>query len=269
MVNNIVDGVLFIRVVLLFRGENVLDSSILFAGVYQTSIDAEEGKVMVSGLVDPDTIIKKLNKGGKPAVLWGSKPGGVANQFQKLHLDGNGGGGKGQQPKDAGGKGHPKDAGGKAQKGGGKDAKMAMPQPTPQQIQQMQQQMQMKGAPTPQQLQQLQQQMQMKGAPTPQQLQQLQQQMQMKGAPTPQQLQQLQQQMQMKGAPTPQQLQQLQQQMQMKGAPTPQQLQQMQQQMQMKGLKLPPQFMGAAAAKMPFPAGAPAKDPKSVKFNLP
>uniref|UniRef100_A0A453HRT6 HMA domain-containing protein n=1 Tax=Aegilops tauschii subsp. strangulata TaxID=200361 RepID=A0A453HRT6_AEGTS len=100
-------------------------------GVYQTSIDAEEGKVMVSGLVDPDTIIKKLNKGGKPAVLWGSKPGGVANQFQKLHLDGNGGGGKGQQPKDAGGKGHPKDAGGKAQKGGGKDAKMAMPQPTP------------------------------------------------------------------------------------------------------------------------------------------
>ncbi|EMS63327.1 hypothetical protein TRIUR3_33633 [Triticum urartu] len=28
-------------------------------------------------------------------------------------------------------------------------------------------------------------------------------------------------------------------------------------------------FMGGAPAKMPFPAGAPAKDPKSVKFNLP
>ena len=40
-------------------------------GVYQTSIDAEQGKVTVSGLVDPATIIKKLNKAGKPAELWG------------------------------------------------------------------------------------------------------------------------------------------------------------------------------------------------------
>uniref|UniRef100_A0A0E0F9I6 HMA domain-containing protein n=1 Tax=Oryza meridionalis TaxID=40149 RepID=A0A0E0F9I6_9ORYZ len=133
-------------------------------GVYQTSIDAEQGKVTVSGLVDPATIIKKLNKAGKPAELWGSKVGvaAVNSQFQKLHLDG-GGGGKGQ-PKDGGGKGHPKDAGGKGQKGGGggggnggggsKDVKMMlppqMPQPTPQQLQQLQQQLQMKGLKLPQ-----------------------------------------------------------------------------------------------------------------------
>ena len=59
----------------------------------------------VSGLMDPDTVIKKLNKAGKPAQLWGAKPG-VVSQVQKLHL-GGGGGGKGQQPKDAGGKGQP------------------------------------------------------------------------------------------------------------------------------------------------------------------
>jgi hypothetical protein len=44
--------------------------------------------VTVSGMVDPDTIIKKLNKAGKPVELWGSKAG-MANQFQKLHLDGS------------------------------------------------------------------------------------------------------------------------------------------------------------------------------------
>uniref|UniRef100_A0A453KAL1 HMA domain-containing protein n=1 Tax=Aegilops tauschii subsp. strangulata TaxID=200361 RepID=A0A453KAL1_AEGTS len=82
-------------------------------GVYQSSIDPEQGKVTVSGMVDPDTIIKKLTKAGKPAELWGSKAG-MANQFQKLQLDG---GAKGQA-KDAGGKGQSKDAGGaKGQKG--------------------------------------------------------------------------------------------------------------------------------------------------------
>ncbi|XBH90968.1 hypothetical protein VPH35_082485 [Triticum aestivum] len=124
-------------------------------GVYQSSIDPEQGKVTVSGMVDPDTIIKKLTKAGKPAELWGSKAG-MANQFQKLQLDG---GGKGQA-KDAGGKGQSKDAGGaKGQKGGGggggaggasKDAKMMMPPPTAQQLQQLQQQMQMKGMKLPQ-----------------------------------------------------------------------------------------------------------------------
>jgi len=125
-------------------------------GVYQSSIDAEQGKVTVSGLLDPDTIIRKLNKAGKPAQLWDSKPGVPQNVHH------GGGGGKGQ-PKDAGGKGHSKDGGGgKAQKGGGnhkggggsggKDAEMVLPQPTPQQLQQLQQQLQMKGLKLPPQL---------------------------------------------------------------------------------------------------------------------
>jgi hypothetical protein len=42
--------------------------------VYQSNIDAEQGKVTVSGLVDLEIIVKKLNKAGKPAALWGGKP---------------------------------------------------------------------------------------------------------------------------------------------------------------------------------------------------
>jgi hypothetical protein len=34
--------------------------------VYQSSIDTKQGKVTVSGHLDPDTIIRKLNKAGKP-----------------------------------------------------------------------------------------------------------------------------------------------------------------------------------------------------------
>uniref|UniRef100_A0A0A8XUE4 HMA domain-containing protein n=1 Tax=Arundo donax TaxID=35708 RepID=A0A0A8XUE4_ARUDO len=111
-------------------------------GVYQSSIDAEQGKVTVSGLVDPDTIIRKLSKAGKPAQLLGSKAGGVS-QLQLQH----GGGGK-YQPKDAGVKGRSKDAGGKGHKGGadggggGKDTKMALPQ-------QLQHLMRMKGLKLP------------------------------------------------------------------------------------------------------------------------
>ncbi|KAL5670299.1 hypothetical protein ACJX0J_022520, partial [Zea mays] len=63
-------------------------------GVYQSSIDAEQGKVTVSGLLDPDTIIRKLNKAGKPAQLWGSKPGIPQNAYH------------------GGGKAHSKEAGG-------------------------------------------------------------------------------------------------------------------------------------------------------------
>ncbi|CAN6311261.1 unnamed protein product [Urochloa humidicola] len=55
--------------------------------------------------MDPATIVKKLNRAGKPAQLCGDKPG-VISQVQKLHV--GGGGGKGQQPKDVGGKGQPK-----------------------------------------------------------------------------------------------------------------------------------------------------------------
>ncbi|XP_039114904.1 heavy metal-associated isoprenylated plant protein 32-like [Dioscorea cayenensis subsp. rotundata] len=84
-------------------------------GVYTTSIDAEQGKVIVSGNVDPATLIKKLGKAGKHAELWASSKGGnnphfiLNNQFQKLQLDNNG-------------KGPQKDHG-KPQKGGGNGGK--------------------------------------------------------------------------------------------------------------------------------------------------
>ncbi|RVW53347.1 Heavy metal-associated isoprenylated plant protein 32 [Vitis vinifera] len=42
-------------------------------GVYTTIIDADQGKVTVSGCVDPATLIKKLVKSGKHAELWGSE----------------------------------------------------------------------------------------------------------------------------------------------------------------------------------------------------
>nr|ACR34814.1 unknown [Zea mays] len=132
-------------------------------GVYQSTVNAAEGKVTVSGLMDPDTVIRKLHKAGKPAQLWGAtaKPA-VATQLEKLQLKDAGGKGQGQPPKNAGGKGQPpKNAAGKGQgqgqkqqqpKGGaggaGAGAKVvALPhsQPTPQQLMQMQQQMQMNG----------------------------------------------------------------------------------------------------------------------------
>ncbi|AQK73100.1 Heavy metal transport/detoxification superfamily protein, partial [Zea mays] len=107
-------------------------------GVYQSSIDAEQGKVTVSGLMDPATVIKKLNKAGKPAQLWGAKLD-VVSQLQKLQLGGGGGGGKDKQPKggDGGAKGQQTKGGGGEGGGGkgGKDANMVLPQPTPQQMQ--------------------------------------------------------------------------------------------------------------------------------------
>ncbi|XP_073277666.1 heavy metal-associated isoprenylated plant protein 32-like [Primulina huaijiensis] len=41
-------------------------------GVYTINIDSEQGKVTVSGDVDPDILIKKLTKNGKHAELWGA-----------------------------------------------------------------------------------------------------------------------------------------------------------------------------------------------------
>jgi hypothetical protein len=43
--------------------------------VYLSSGDAALGKVTVSGLVDPGTVLKKLQKAGKPVRLWGEKSG--------------------------------------------------------------------------------------------------------------------------------------------------------------------------------------------------
>ncbi|KAK3139309.1 hypothetical protein QOZ80_5AG0381140 [Eleusine coracana subsp. coracana] len=104
-------------------------------GVYQSSIDAKEGKVTVSGLVDAETIVKKLNKAGKPAAIWGAKPG-VVSQPQKLQL------GEGD---DATGEGAEEAEGSSSAV---RDVKMVMPQPTPQQLEQLQQ-LQLKGTMPP------------------------------------------------------------------------------------------------------------------------
>ncbi|CAI9762658.1 unnamed protein product [Fraxinus pennsylvanica] len=67
-------------------------------GVYTTNIDAEQGKVTVSGNVDPTTLIKKLAKIGKHAELWSAPKANnnqqnqLNNQFKNLQI----GNGKGQ-----------------------------------------------------------------------------------------------------------------------------------------------------------------------------
>ncbi|XP_051121336.1 heavy metal-associated isoprenylated plant protein 34-like [Andrographis paniculata] len=80
-------------------------------GVYKVSIDVEQGKVTVSGNVDPAALIKKLEKAGKHAELWGGQKGGsnaipmLNHQFKNFQMEkSNGGkgnkgqkGGKGQQ----------------------------------------------------------------------------------------------------------------------------------------------------------------------------
>ncbi|XP_076943319.1 uncharacterized protein LOC143613520 [Bidens hawaiensis] len=76
-------------------------------GVYKTSIDLEQGKITVSGNVDPNALVKKLNKSGKHAELWGGQKGGanlINNQFKNMGFDnknqkggGGGGGGKDNQ----------------------------------------------------------------------------------------------------------------------------------------------------------------------------
>ncbi|PKA53456.1 Heavy metal-associated isoprenylated plant protein 26 [Apostasia shenzhenica] len=49
-------------------------------GVYSTLIDGEQGKVTVSGTVDPSTLIKRLRKAGKHAALW---PAAKCSSFQQ------------------------------------------------------------------------------------------------------------------------------------------------------------------------------------------
>ncbi|KAK9292453.1 hypothetical protein L1049_020425 [Liquidambar formosana] len=96
-------------------------------GVYETLIDAEQGKVIVSGNVDPAILIRKLVKSGKHAELWGPQKNNfnhLNNQFMNMQID-NGKGGKDK----------------KSQKGGGKDQ-----QKGGQAQQKLQQQQQMKGA---------------------------------------------------------------------------------------------------------------------------
>ncbi|KAI4345569.1 hypothetical protein L6164_012677 [Bauhinia variegata] len=70
-------------------------------GVFTTEIDADQGKVMVSGNVDPNVLIKKLAKSGKHAELWGAPKvnnnnnnQNLVNQMKNMHIEnGKGGGG--------------------------------------------------------------------------------------------------------------------------------------------------------------------------------
>ncbi|CAA2938077.1 heavy metal-associated isoprenylated plant 33-like [Olea europaea subsp. europaea] len=82
-------------------------------GVYTTKIDAEQGKVTVSGNVDPATLIKKLEKSGKHAELWGApkannnQQNALNNQFKNLQI-GNGKGQNNKNPNQKGGNPQPK-----------------------------------------------------------------------------------------------------------------------------------------------------------------
>ncbi|KAI5650595.1 hypothetical protein M9H77_36600 [Catharanthus roseus] len=121
-------------------------------GVYTTQIDSEQGKVTVSGNVDPDTLIKKLAKSGKHAEIWGAAPKAITsnpqqpnqlnNPFKNMQI-GNGKDGNNKNPAAA------------VQKGGNN------PMPNPNQAQQQGQ----KGGQLPPGL--------MNGMINPQQLQQL------------------------------------------------------------------------------------------------
>lgn len=77
-------------------------------GVYSTSIDAEQGKVTVTGNVDPATLVKKLVKSGKHAELWGGQKGpnnlmNNLNMFKNMQMD-NGKNGKDNKNSQKGGK---------------------------------------------------------------------------------------------------------------------------------------------------------------------
>lgn len=61
-------------------------------GVYTVKIDVDQQRVTVTGNVDPATLIKKLDKAGKHAELWGAQKGGggafnLNNQFKNMQID--------------------------------------------------------------------------------------------------------------------------------------------------------------------------------------
>ncbi|KAL8171716.1 hypothetical protein V2J09_023520 [Rumex salicifolius] len=89
-------------------------------GVYATSIDMEQGKVAVTGNVDPALLIRKLEKSGKHAEIWRNNHNNfnnnnnksiqfdaLNNQFKSFQM-GNvkGGGGGDKKPHYMGGKDH-------------------------------------------------------------------------------------------------------------------------------------------------------------------
>ncbi|KAL3641938.1 hypothetical protein CASFOL_012753 [Castilleja foliolosa] len=88
-------------------------------GVYTLKIDSEQGKVTVSGNIDPSALVNKLIKNGKHAEIWGAQknnnnPNQLNNQFKNLQLDhGKGSNNKGQPQKGGGGgNNNPKKGGG-------------------------------------------------------------------------------------------------------------------------------------------------------------
>ncbi|KAF3588165.1 hypothetical protein F2Q69_00032370 [Brassica cretica] len=102
-------------------------------GVYSVKADVEQGKVTVTGNVDPAILVKKLSKSGKHAEIIGGGGGGGGKGFPNLNgqfgnLSMNGKGGKESNQA----KGKPNGGGG----GGGGHGGQPM-QLTPQQIQQM------------------------------------------------------------------------------------------------------------------------------------
>ncbi|KAL7157767.1 hypothetical protein ABFS83_02G098800 [Erythranthe nasuta] len=77
-------------------------------GVYKVNIDAEQGKVSVSGNVDPATLINKLEKSGKHAEMWGPPQKGPIsfnhlNNNNNFHIGKNDKGFKEQKNKGGGG----------------------------------------------------------------------------------------------------------------------------------------------------------------------
>ncbi|TKY61471.1 Heavy metal-associated isoprenylated plant protein 26 [Spatholobus suberectus] len=87
-------------------------------GVYSVRVDADQGKVLVAGDVDPAKIVKKLNRAGKHAEIWGGQKGMMYNQnypinpqFQNLQVD-NGKGKGGKDNKSQNHKGQKGDGGG-------------------------------------------------------------------------------------------------------------------------------------------------------------
>ncbi|CAL9219137.1 unnamed protein product [Arabidopsis halleri] len=123
-------------------------------GVFTTKIDSEQGKVTVSGSVDPSVLIKKLAKSGKHAEIWGAPKGNnnpnqsqMANQFKGMQIDNNGKGGGGGGGNNNNNKKGQKNGGGGGGGGGGGNSnapKMGQ-QLNPQHMQQLQQLQKMKG----------------------------------------------------------------------------------------------------------------------------
>ncbi|KAL6989659.1 hypothetical protein U1Q18_015410 [Sarracenia purpurea var. burkii] len=75
-------------------------------GVYSATVDVEQGKVTVTGHVDPAILIQKLVKSGKHAELWVG-PRGLnhpSNQFQNMHIEFGNGGKDGNKSHQKGGK---------------------------------------------------------------------------------------------------------------------------------------------------------------------